>query len=519
MLPPMLVEESSSSAPWFYARAGDTEVLSRCSASVTRELVEAWMEQLQIVRGLVPDEFLMKRDVPSVLVLYAQDLEQTVSAEIKRDIAAREAKGPKGEVNIAPGMRLSDRDMHATISYVDESRFNGTGLSISSGHVRYLLQARVPELPGWLLAGLERMVRGADFRDRPITLQPMIWRDSAESDALAWDAARPRAILPANELFASDTWSAMENQHPRRAEIRAGTQELFVRWAIVTGGATRDALWKFAARAAEGPVTEELFESCFGLDYAELRDRLSDYLPKAVSEMKRLSPADLPRLPPVEVGRATPNQIARLRGEWERLAITHVQRRLPEVREPYVVQARRTLHRVYDAGDRDPRLLATLGLVEVDSGNEAGALAYLEPAVAANVVRPRAYYELARLRLAQIVHGTADGKKFSVVELTPVLAPLQRGLAQAPPLPEGFALLAEAWARCDSAPEAAELAELERGARLFPRRAEVALPTARALARHGHKAEAAAVLDACAGYVADKSSRSEVARLRAEVNQ
>jgi len=54
-------------------------------------------------------------------------------------------------------------------------------------------------------------------------------------------------------------------------------------------------------------------------------------------------------LPDFEVERATSNEIARLRGEWERLAIGHVQRRLPRVREPYIAQARRTLRRAYDA--------------------------------------------------------------------------------------------------------------------------------------------------------------------------
>jgi hypothetical protein len=520
-LPPMMVEESVSTVPWLYVNAGGAEFLSRCSASTTRQFVEAWLAKMQLVRVLVPEEFLARTDVPTVVVLYAQDLQQTVSAEIQRELQAGDQRPgvspPESRVNIAPNMRLADRDMHASIVYLDEALFDGATLSIAPGHVRYLLQGRVPELPAWLLAGIERTWRDADFVLEPITLRPLVWHDHGESEALASDPTRPRALLPANELFASDLAQADENHHPKRAATRAAEQELFFRWAVVSGGPMRNALWKFAARAAEGPVTEEMFEESFGFDFSELRDRLSDYLPKAVGETARIDPGRLPPLPSVEVERATPNQIARVRGEWERLAIGHVQRRLPRVREPYIAQARRTLRRAFDAGDRDPRLLATMGLCEIDAGNPGGAREFLEPAVARGVVRPRAYYELARLRFAELTRGTPETKIFSYTELAPILGPLQRALTQAPALPEIFSLLAEAWARCETSPNTAEFAELETGARLFPHRPAVALPVARALARHGKKSEAVAVLDASAAHAANADTRAAMTRLRAQL--
>jgi hypothetical protein len=67
-LPPMLVEESISSVPWLYVNAGGTEFLSRCSASTTRALAGAWLEKMQLVRVLVPPEFLVRMDVPTVFV-------------------------------------------------------------------------------------------------------------------------------------------------------------------------------------------------------------------------------------------------------------------------------------------------------------------------------------------------------------------------------------------------------------------------------------------------------------------
>jgi hypothetical protein len=485
--------------------------------------VEAWLEKLQLVRVLVPEEFLARMDVPEVFVLYGQDVQQTLSAEIQRELQGAGERVRPGDtgagdgVAIAPSMRLSDRDMRAAIAYIDETRFDASTLSISSNHVRYLLRNRVPELPLWLVDGMERLWRRADFVLDPISLEPLVWHNSGESDALARDPARPRALLPAAELFASGPARARESRHPRHAETRTATQELFVRWAILTGEATRNALWTLAARSAEHPVTEEMFEASFGFDYAELRDRLSDYLPRAVEESKRINPGSLPPRPEIEVERATPGQIARLRGEWERLAIGHVQRRLPQVREPYIAQARRTLRRAFDAGERDPRLLAIMGLCEIDAGNDAGAAQFLEPAIAAGVVRPRAYYELARLRFAGLQREFPETKRFSFTELAPVFQPLQRAMTQSPPLPEVFGLLGEAWARCELSPNAREFSELEAGARLFARQPEVAVSLSHAFSRHGRNAEALAVLDACDGYPAEDPVRLAITRLRAEL--
>ena len=521
VLPPMLVEESKSTVPWYYVNLGATEFLSRCSESTTWDFVRAWQEKTQLMHVLVPEEFLARSDAPSVIVLYAQDLDQTFSAEIQRDLqATAAAKGDKSEqarVNLAPNMRLGDRDMHATIVYINESVFQGAQLNIAAGHVRYLMQGRTPELPPWLVEGVERLWRHANFAEDPITLTPLVWHDETESYELAGNPARPRPLLPAAELFAPVPVRDKEVQHPRRVQTRAAQQELFVRWALTSSDAHREALWKFAARAAEAPVTEEMFEACFGFDFAELRDRLSDYLPKAVEDTEWIDPGDLPEPPRFKVEKATPNEIARVRGEWERLAIWHVQRRYPQAREPYIAQARRTLQRAYKTGDRDPRLLATMGLTEIDAGNPAGAREFLEPAVAASVLRPNAYIELARLRFADLRRGAPETKLFTATELAPVIKPLQQSLKQAPPLADAYMFLAQAWARCEAAPNATERGELETGAKNFPWRPTVAYPVAQVLARHGKKTEAAAVLDACVGYPAEQDIVEGMKRLRAEM--
>lgn len=120
-----------------------------------------------------------------------------------------------------------------------------------------------------------------------------------------------------------------------------------------------------------------------------------------------LRPASAIKLPPLALRLATDGEIARIKGDWERLEINYVRQRYPDLATKYIEQARRTLLRAYDRNDRDPRLLAVLGLCEVDAGNDAGARDYLETAARLEIVRPRVWLELARLRLADYLAAPA----------------------------------------------------------------------------------------------------------------
>lgn len=510
-LPPMLVEETKETQRWLYVRDSGTEYLSRCSAATTRRYVEAWQRQHQLLRELVPEQFLARMDAPAVMVLCPQDAKQPVSEEIQRML--RTEGGTRH--GFAPNMRLNDYDTHATFVYIDEARFDDSTLIVAPSHLHLLLERRLPILPAWFTEGIERTYPDADFVRAPVTLGPLVWADRWTTAELRRDREGARALMPAGEFFAPDALRGEANRHPKRIETMLSQVVLFFRWAVDSGRPTREALWRFAARAAEEPVTEEMFESCFGFGFSELRDRLSDYLGRAVQEAPRIDFGKLPALPRVEVRPATPNEIARLRGEWERLAIGHVQRLVPQVRELYVEQARRTLRRAFERGDRDPRLLATMALCEIDAGNDDGAREFLEPAVAAGVVRPRAYFELARLRSLALRRNQPLNRLFTYAELATIFDPLRQVMRQSPAIPQAHMLFAESWVRCSGAPAAEDWAILAQGARLFARWPSVSVQMAVAYMRHGRLAEARALLAAGEDYVADDTTRERYAALRA----
>jgi hypothetical protein len=160
-----------------------------------------------------------------------------------------------------------------------------------------------------------------------------------------------------------------------------------------------------------------------------------------------------------------------------------------------------------------------MGLCEIDAGNPAGAREFLEPAIAAGVVRPRAYFEVARLRFIDLRTNLPETKTFTYAELATVFEPLRQAVQQSPLLPEAFALFAEAWVRSTEAPAAADLAVLEQGARFFARQTKTSFYIALAFTRHGWSARAMALLAAGEDYLYDEATRQRFADLNAMLSR
>lgn len=521
-LPPLIVEDSKDQPRWLYVSAGGTEYLSLCSTGITESYVDSQEHMMQLVRVLVPEAFWGRMDAGVAMVLYPQNAKNTaMTAGVRAMLGLRPAAEATdlvaGPLGFLPNLRIDDRDTNASFAYIDEARFEADRTAVAANYVRYLVELRTPLLPGWAVEGIDLTYRNAYFMGQPIGLSQLRWIDRTETQALLRNPDRSRLMLSGPELFAPDTLRGESRQHPLRVATLKSQVALFFRWAIESGPETREALWKFVARSAEEPVTEKMFTDCFGSDYAELRDQLSDYLVRAVRETPRLEPGKLPPLPRIRARPATPNEIARIRGEWERMAIRYVKDSLPQYTEPYSQQARRTLRRAYDTGDRDPRLLATMGLLELDQGDEVAARPFLESAIAAGVVRPRVYYEIARQRFTALKRDQPPSRLYTYAELAAVFDPLRRAAQQAPALPEVFGLFAEVWVRCNANPEPRDVALLQLGARYFSRRGNVSFPIALALARHGRATEADALLALGFDYLPNDELRARFTKLRADL--
>jgi hypothetical protein len=477
------------------------------------------MNRLQQMIGVIlPEELQVKLAVPVTVVLYSEEnkpvVSQEVISELRRNSPGGEADNSRsrGEIRYRslPNLRLTDRDAMDFFFIVDEKGFTSSALTVTPEYVRFMARSRTPMPPAWFADGVADLFAASDFERNPVIVSPVEWGSEQETRKIRKDPDYPRALLPLSELFASGP--GPEAQKPlRRAEAL-----LFLRWALDgKTNARREALWKFVTRASAAPATEEMFRECFGLGYVDVQERLSDYLALAVDNPLRLTPGKIAPLPALEPRLATDAEVARLRGDWERLEIGYVKARFPELTQKYVDQARRTLMRAYDKGERDPRLLGVIGLCEVDAGNDAGARPYLEAAVAGGVVRPRVYFELSRLRYAEArTKPELPGGHLSAAQATEVLKPLAAAYRQAPPLVEIYELTADVWSRSVADFKRHNLDVLDEGVGFFPWNPRLIYQVAWLNAREGYKPEAEALITRGLGAGPDAAFKTRFEQLR-----
>lgn len=536
-LPPFLVEEAAKGPPWRYATLPGYEILARCPDRSTKDVVEAHFRLHQLLAELLPERFQVKMTVPKALILYDEALQPAASQEvIARIIRGNPAPPviersgslgrdfrtslPLPRVAFLPNLRLWDHDAMTVFMIVRRDGFDPDRLALTPHYVTYLVRSRLPTLPHWFVAGFLSLYDDAIFDRGELRLPYFTGMAVPTADA-------PNKTSPAllTRLSLADVFEGRlapgEAVAPPDAVARWRAQAaLFVRWGVDGRGAPRrQALWTFAERCAVELVTEELFRECFGMDFAAASAQLAAYLPTAARNTVRFR-APGGSMPPLLLRNATDAQIARIKGDWERMEVAYVKAISPELAPKYLEQARRTLTRAFERDVRDPEMLAVMGLCEVDAGNDAGALPYLESAARIGKLRPRAAYELGRLRLAALRAARTQGDEgWSAAQTATVLTPLFAARREDPPLAEVYELIAETWAGSAASPTRAHLAVLDEGVRIFPRRSLLVQRAAELNLRHGFRAEAAALAKLGVKGATDDAIRANFAELQRRVEE
>jgi len=555
-LPPFVVEEPATTQ-WRYARAEGIEVLSRCRDEVTVELISQNYGLHALLETILPKSLRASSDLPTTYLFFSDGGQAAVSREILESLQRREVEfavtqaaahgrpAVTATFGAMPNYRFWDREALSIFFVWDEINNDRGRLMITPSYFRYLLEYRIPALPAWFVEGMTELYRSAIMNTAPvrslgtpfetssssgavpnamavpfggqpekysILLRPATWVSTEVTDFVRSHPHEQPAMVPLETLFAEHPPAATESEDYARWRSEAA---LFLRWILEDGRpARRAALWKWVERGSAGPVDQAAFRECFGTSYVIVENELLGYLHDAVKTSITLRPDHQPENQPVELRAAKADEISRIKGDFNRLEIAYVRELCPELTGKYVQQARRTLGAAYEAGDRDPRLLAELGLCECDVSNDAGALPFLEAAVAAGVVRPRAYYELARIRFAALRAADPSGA-LSAAQVDGVLRPLFAARRQSPALPEAYELMAEVWLRSEATPGDEQLAILHDGTRLFPRRPRLLLSTALVYAAHGHVAEAKALVAHGLKVSTDASVTARLEKLQA----
>jgi hypothetical protein len=243
---------------------------------------------------------------------------------------------------------------------------------------------------------------------------------------------------------------------------------------------------QFVTRLGSEPLTEQLFKECFNKTYKQMALELRGYIEFTVykaTQFKAKKGQELPQPPPVTFRDAADADVGRIKGEVLRLG-GHGER------------ARNTLIAPYVRGERDPRLLAALGLDEMEAGQKDRARKFLEAAARAKAVRARAYQELGRLRFEEAKEKpAAPNGQLDAAQVTHVLAPLFEALKQPPPLVGVFGLIADTWALSAVPPQPEHLGVVIGGLKHFPRDTAFLMQVTMLAVKRGFPIEAKALAE------------------------
>jgi len=380
-------------------------------------------------------------------------------------------------------------------------------------YIRFVLAQVQPRSPAWFEEGISQIFMRMEFSPTTITIGRVEDPNTTSLTANTIEdrdfnvALRRRALMPMEDLFAVEHDSRTA-RNPL-GNLWAKQAYAFVHLCLYSGDVTlQKALLTFLRRLGGQPANETLFQECFGKSYKnilmEIRSHAEFTRYKAVQLRLKKGERMADPTPP-EFHEATQAEIGRIKGDALRLVGN-------------ATAAREALIAPYIRGERDPALLAALGLNEAAAGETARARKFLEAATKAEVVRPRAYIALARLRLAQaLATPAAAGGKLSGDQVLSVLQPLAAARNQPPPLIELYETFATVWSNSASVPTAANLTLIDEGVRRFYQRPTWVLQAARLKAQYGFLGDAHSLADLGLKVSADPAMQEQFEALKASL--
>jgi hypothetical protein len=508
-LPPFVVAESAIQPTWRYVEMPGVQILSSCAPRITQDFADSYYRVLQLLGKFVPENLRLQTAMPQTIILVSEEQDHVtreVTAAMLRYADVREVRqaatedliragGGSGkkraggdrprspqavekfELRFLPNLRLWDAGANLTFTILREGEFDHRNLSLTAEYLRFLLEQRTPPLPRWFVEGMMTLYSNAILHQDAAVFSRVVWISEEETDFLRKNAAF-NPLAPLRNIFTPPPTDDPRELARRRREdpLQAA---IFIRWAIDPLNYPRapkrsfpkEALWNFVDRTSRAPLTDEVFAECFKLDFKTVNEPLRLYFfQAAIWSSFRLKPGLDFKPFETKVRLATPAEIGRIRGDWERIAVSYVAKKHPQFVEQYSEQAKKTLAKAHAKDPQDPQLLAVMGLMEVEAGNDAAAQTFLEAAIAANVIRPRAYYELARIRFETALFDAATGNDRALHpdKIAEMMQLLGKAREQAPPLAQVYQLHARILRRLSSPPGQVDLAVLDAGRRFFP---------------------------------------------------
>lgn len=521
---------------WHYARIDGFEVLSNASDSKSRNLLNEF-QRFAHALNLVWPGTTPSTGAPAALIICGRGgkfgafrppaAAVTDKAMVSLTLRSREQAAIVLDLQTKVLNLATAEGSAVAVAPTDELAAGAEGdpgfavdayRQLNREYVRFLLSSRDSPSPPWFSEGLAQIFMAMDMTESSITLgkladanlvpdAPAGGRAAPQEDSDFNAALAKKQLIPMAEMFAvtSDSEEALNPLGTTWAKQCYA----FVHWGLYGDqGSHQKEFLTFISRLDREPLNEAMFKDCFKQGYRDMLFTLRSYIELTrykVAGLKAEKGQKIPLPPPVLLREATQAEVGRIYGDTLILA-------------GHPTEARTAFVTAYRRGERDPALLAALGLAELAAGDQERARKFLDASVAGKAARPRAYLELSRLRLAEsLAKPQGESGKLSSTQTASVLDPLFTARDQPPALPEIYELMAETWTRSATRPTTAHLAAIEQGVKLFPRNAALVYRAAELRANNGFAAEAHGLVRLGLRVAPDASTRTRFEQLQASL--
>jgi hypothetical protein len=508
VLDPIFVEASSGD-PWRYFSVPGFEVISHCPDSFNESYARALWEATAARLALLPESFWGMMPTPIKVVLYDREPDRSLGglSQSPIDLSWSYENGSivgQESVQFTHPVIVGDGDTFICCgNYWDVQNDSGHFSADPDSDIR--MEIRAPRFPAWFIAGIEgprglyagRVIESTPFADAMV-LPNTLWISSDETIAIQKEAkdrkkyqlklrALAQELLPPAELFSRHIRADQEN-------VWNSESALLVRWGLFKCK-DRRAFLDFVDSTTREPTTELLFTKYLGMGYADLLRELGEYIPTAASESITV-PIAIPPHESLKMRDASTTEVARIIGDWGRLEGKATAMKNFSFHRECMEQADKLFARASARRRDDPLFLAALGLYKLQVGDDIRARDALDEAVNAGVVRPRAYVELARLRLSgalpAIQRGIGD---LSGADYADIMGLLTTARMQMPSLLPCYQMLAQVLEHAPSRPGREDLVVLDTAVHLFPENVGLACRVASMYKELGYHDEAAAIIE------------------------
>ncbi|MDO8544189.1 MAG: hypothetical protein Q7S40_27420 [Opitutaceae bacterium] len=492
---------------WRYAEVPGFEILSNASERETKRFVRDFLLLQTALDVLMPGITRGRSAVPTAIVICGRGKhfeKFTPSADVESTYSRNSLflENPERAAIVIDFALQELRHSDGALEEADTYR------AFYTEYFRHLVRRTAGHMPEWFEEGLVQVMSSIDFSRRTIEFGRIgdgfggskagdfnvtLSRGGGggggggggqsfggEGEGQAVRGGHGLALLPMDKMFAGK---------PRGPALRAWRAQCYAFVHLCLYGMNKKyqaGFLKFMQRLSDEPVSEELFKSCFQRTYKQMAIEIRGYAEFTVHNYVRMNAKkgeELPEPPPVTLVQAPDAVVGRLKGEVYRLG-------------GHGTEARNALIAPYVRGERDPRLLAALGLDERLAGNDDRARKFLEAAATAGVDRARAWLELARMRYVEVREhpagreGTLDAKQRDTV-----LTALMKARERPPALPAVYSLLADLWMNTADSPSREQFDVVVEGAVRFPRDPALVFRVALVAAKRGFAKEARALAE------------------------